>query len=195
MALSDIIERIEANKDAEVARITEAAEARASAVREEADQAAEESSASTIAEAEREAKRETSRIVVSARLGARDEALTSRHVLLDEALLEMERRLAELPDEAYAAFIARQVASLAQGGEQLQLGSADLARREAILGALRELRPDLTLDIDEKPGAFDRGARLVGHRVRADLTLGSLIEERREELESVLVRELFGKGV
>lgn len=194
MALADIISRIAADAEAEAARITEAAEARAAAIREQADRSAEEHLASTVSAAERDAAREASRIVVNSRLGTRDETLVARHELVDEALREMERKLAEMPDDAYADFVAQRIAALAQGGEALQLGTADLARKDAIVSAIRRIRPELSFTTSTDAAPFERGARLFGDRVRADLSLRALIEERRDDLESVLVDVLFEKG-
>ena len=194
MALADIITKIRADADDEAGRILAAAQTRAAEIVERAEQRAGEQRAATLAEADTDARREADRIVVSARLAARDEALARRRELVDTALQRAAETLAALSDIEYAAFLSRRIASVARGGETVRFGSADLARAETVLEALRMNTPGLTLAVADEPAPFERGALVEGSRVRADLSLTAIVEERRDELELAVAEVLFGEG-
>jgi vacuolar-type H+-ATPase subunit E/Vma4 len=194
VALADIINKIRADADEEAGRILEVAESRAGDIVAAAEQRAEEHRASTLAEAETSAQREADRIVVSARLEARDAALTARRELMDEALAKTAATLASVSDIEYAGFLARRIAAVARGGETLRFGSADLGRSEAVIESLRMNAPGLVLNVASEPAEFERGVVVEGSRVRADLSLEAIVEERRDELELVAAEVLFGEG-
>ncbi|HSK48513.1 MAG TPA: V-type ATP synthase subunit E [Coriobacteriia bacterium] len=193
MALADIISRIESDAEVEAARITEAAQKRAAEIVAEAQRRAEAHHDSSLAEADTAAHREADRIVVSARLKARDEALVQRRALVDVALTQTADALAAAPADEYARFLAERVARVARGGETLRFGSADSARADAVVDALRVVAPGLSLTVSSEPAPFARGALVEGSRVRADLSLNAIVEERRDELELVIASVLFAE--
>lgn len=194
MALADIIVRIESDADAEAAAIISAAETRAAetlaAAREKADALA----AQVRTAAEASAGREAATVVVNARLHARDEAVSAHRALVEEALAAAADGIAALPDERYAAFLAGRIAREARGGETLSFGRLDAGRAAATVAQLKALAPQLNLQVSDGCAPFDRGALLVGDRVRADLSLPALVGERRDELELVVAAVLFREG-
>ena len=62
------------------------------------------------------------------------------------------------------------------------------------VGALLMIAPGLALGLSDDPAPFERGALIEGARVRADLSLDTIIGERREELELAVASVLFGEG-
>lgn len=190
MALADIVKRIRDDATAEAKAIVHAAEVRAAAMI-----AAAEANAATYrdtasSDASSTADREASRVVVSAKLTARDESLARRRQVIDEALAATAERLASLPADEYARFLAARIAEAARGGETVRLGADDLARRDAIVEALAEVEPGIT--IADEPAPFSRGALVEGQRVRADLSLSAIVEENRADLELTIAGVLFG---
>jgi len=194
VALADIISKIESDAEAEAASIRTAAQDRADGILTAAEQLADQQRAHTVAEADADAHREAARIVVSAKLAARDDALAQRRQLVDAALERTAAALAAASDVEYAGFLSRRIAAVARGGETLHFGSADIGRAEAIVESLRMNAPELKLSISTEPAPFDRGVLVEGARVRADLSLTAVVEEHRDELELVAADVLFGEG-
>ena len=137
------------------------------------------------------AAREADTVVVNARLAARDAEVTARRELIGETLTAAADSLAALPDQHYARYLARNIATAARGGETLRFGSADVGRASAVVSVLADIAPGLAVTVADAPAPFERGALLEGDRVRADLSLTALIAERRDELEVVVARTLF----
>ena len=54
--------------------------------------------------------------------------------------------------------------------------------------------PGLALQVSTEPAPFERGVLVEGDRVRTDLSLTAIVEERRDELELVAAEVLFGEG-
>lgn len=194
MALADIITRIEADADRESREIVASAEERAANIAAEAEQLAEEHRNDALTAATSRAEKEASRIVVSAKLSARDEALAARRALIDEALASTVDALASMPDAEYADFVARRIAAVARGGETLRFGSDDLGRAAGVLKRVAELAPQVELTNASAPAPFARGVIVEGVRVRADLSLDAIVDEARDELELVIAQVLFGEG-
>lgn len=194
MALADIITKIESDAAEEAARIVGAAEERAAAIRDAAERQAAEYREATLAAAERDARREASRLVVTARLEARDVGLAERHKLVREALETAAERLAALPDDQYLAFVAARVARAVRGGDTLRLGSADAARLAGLADAVATLAPGVSVAASPEPAPFERGVLIEGSRVRADLSLAAIVEESSDELELVIASTLFTEG-
>lgn len=194
MALADIISRVRSDAESEAAAIIERAETQAAIIRAEAAEKAEAFHAETIAVAQRDGEREASRIVVNARLMGRDDGLADRRGLIEAALEQTTLALTTLPDAEYATFLAKRIAATARGGERMRLGSAESGRGAVLAEALRLVAPGLELSVDDEPAPFERGVLIEGDRVRADLSLASIVEERRDELELVVADRLFGEG-
>lgn len=191
MALTDIINRIEADTAAEVESIRAAAQARADAIMAEATDTAEKTVAQARAAAQSAAAREADTLLVNARLRVRDAGVTARRALIGRVISEVEQRIAALPDADYVAFLAARIVAAARGGEVLHVGTADSGRASAVLDAVHAIAPGLAMTLAAEPAPFERGALLVGDRVRADLSLASIVNERRDELELAIAAELF----
>lgn len=193
MALADIIQRIDTDANAEAAGVVAVAEERAQATLETARATADAATAQTLAAAEHAAKRDADTIVVNARLQARDALVAAKRDLIENALAKGAEAAAALDDDAYAQFLARHIARAAQGGETVLFGSEDMARGVSIMEHVKTLAPELKLVVAEDAAPFGRGALLKGARMRVDLSLPAIVEDRRDELELVVAAVLFGK--
>lgn len=194
MALADIIKKIETEAHEESAAILQAAQQRASEILERAGAEAARKHDAALAEATEQAQREAARTVVAARLAARDEGLTRKRALVSEVLEQVVTSLPSAPAGVYAGFLARQVAAVARGGEIAHLGSADAHLADALAEGVRMSAPGLDMTIAAEPAPFKHGVLLVGDRVRVDLSLASIVGERREELEHLVASILFERG-
>jgi len=186
VALSDIIARIEADAQAEADRIVAEATQRAEQIEAAARAGAERETAKTLAAARATARIDAETIVVKARLAARDAAVARRRELVDRALEATVDAIAGLPDEQYVAWLAARVVDAATGGETLRVGSADTAHEQALRREIERIAPSLQLADSAQPAPFARGALLEGRRVRADLSLETLVADRRDALELVV---------
>ena len=194
MALADIIEKIETEASAEAAALVVAAEERALQILERARSEAAQAHDADLAEATEQAQREAARTVVAARRAARDEGLSRKRALVSEVLEQVIASLTSAPAGVYAGFLARQVAAAAWGGETAHLGSADTRLADAFAEGVRMSAPGLDITIADTPAPFEHGVLLVGDRVRVDLSLASIVGERREELEHLVASILFERG-
>lgn len=194
MALADIISKIESDAAEEAATIVRAAEQRAGEIRVAAEAQAAEYRETTLAGVVHDARREASRVAVAAKLEARDAGLAAKRALVEEALEATADGLAKLPADRYAAFLASRIASAARGGEMLRFGSADEDVAGEVMAALERVAPGLAVAVASEPAPFERGVLLEGDRVRADLSLRAIVDERRDELELAVSEALFGKG-
>lgn len=193
MALADIIARIEADAAAEAAAVEDAAHERAEAVLASARAKAAAYVADAIDAAQRDADRDAETLVVNARLKGRDALVTARRELMAEALDAAVQRIAELPDDEYARFLAARIVAASRGGETVAFGAQDAARAQAVFAEVGRIAPDLGLSAAEAPAPFARGALLAGDRVRVDLSLLAIIAERADELELIAAAALFGE--
>jgi vacuolar-type H+-ATPase subunit E/Vma4 len=194
VALADIIARIGSDADAEATVLISGAEQRAVAILAEAKSRAESEREAVLSTAEKDAAREASRIVVAARLAARDGAVAERRALIASSLAEAAEAIAHQGSGEYAGFLARRIVAAARGGETLSFGTEDVARADAVMRMLNELSPGLQLTLSDQPAPFARGALVAGPRARVDLSLDAIVSEDADALEAVVAGVLFGEG-
>jgi vacuolar-type H+-ATPase subunit E/Vma4 len=193
VAIEDIVGRIEDDAQAEGDARVSAARRDAGLLVAQAGARAEANAAKDLELGRVNAERGAATVVAGARLAARDASLMARQEIDREALRRLEAALTALPDDRYAALLAREIASSPLPAGVLRLGSADADRlRTALPGALKAV--GLALTIDDAPADIERGVVLVGDRVRIEVSPASLIFARRADLESAADRALFGKG-
>jgi len=191
VALADILTRIDGDTSDDTGAILAAAGERADKIVSDATARADAHRAEVAAAATAAATREADTIVVNARLAARDAEVTARRSLLDEALAAAADAVAAQSDAQYARYLAARIAEVARGGETLSFGSADSDRASVVVEELARTAPGVEFVVADKAAPFERGALLEGSRVRADLSLAALVEERRDDLEVVVARVLF----
>jgi V/A-type H+-transporting ATPase subunit E len=193
VAIDDIVSRIAADAEAEARALTDAAEADADRVRADARARADARTASEAARGRADAARDAATLLANARLAARDSLLTARQALVAEALAGVEAALVALPDDRYAALLARGIAEGSDGCSVVRLGSADAARlRKALPGAMAAA--GVTLPVDEAPADIERGVVLAGDRVRVEVSAAAIRRARHDELKAEVDAALFGAG-
>ncbi len=190
MALADIVKRIDRDAQSEAAEILLAAENEAEATLEAASRKAERTFEERVEQARREAEEQASLVVASARLRGRDRLLAEKRVLIERVFTKARKELLALPDEEYAALIAREVAASARGGEKVALGTEDVDRlRPHLPSALEGLGCDVTV-VDD-PAPISHGAVLLGDRMLVEASIDSILAAERERYEALVAKGLF----
>lgn len=190
MAITDIIERIEADAAAEAGAIVEAAEAEAARLLAEAEAMLAAEREEALARVGREAAEEAGTLLANARLAARDALLVEKRALVERVLERARESLEALPDAQYLEFIAAGVREAAAGGETLAVAPADARRLGGLSARLAEL--GVRVRPASEPAPIEHGVLLVGDRVRVEVSPAAIIASRRDELLQTVARELFG---
>ena len=188
----DMIARILADAEAEGARIEEQARSKAAALLQEAEEQAGESKRRAGEEAAKQAEDVVRSAKSAAELVRRNSLLEKRRQLIADALNGTVRDLAALPDEAYMSLLLRLSETAARKGEGvLRLNARDLAR-QGTETLSRDLGEGRVIRLSEEPAAIDGGFLLEYGELEMNSSFSALVEEKRERLEDLLNRELFG---
>jgi vacuolar-type H+-ATPase subunit E/Vma4 len=194
MAIDDIVAKIASDAEAEATALLDAAREDADRVSSDAAHRAEADAARAQARAKSEAEREAATMLAAARLSARDSMLATRQAAIAAMLGRVEASLVALPDDRYAALLARELACASLPGGSLQLGTEDADRlRTALPPALAAA--GIPAEIGDAPADIARGVVLAGDRVRIEVSPASIVESRRADLEGEIDRALFGEEV
>ncbi len=191
MAITDILERLKSDADAEAAIALGDAGLYAERVRTKASAEAEAETERTLERARREVRRDADTLLANARLEARDADLSARSAMVAETLRAAEEALAALPDAEYAALVARGVIQAAAGGEIASVAAADSKRlRKPLAAALKSAHLDVALGDDDP--ALARGVMLVGDRTSVEVSAAAMVASRRGDLVRIVDELLFG---
>jgi len=190
MSLADIVRKIEHDAAAEAAEIVSAAEQDAERVRVESAREAEVARERVISQARLAAEEDAQMRVAAARLAGRDRLLVKKRVMIERVLLQAVEKLVALPDEEYAALIARETAKVARGSESVVLGEADSDRLKAHLPAALE-KAGCDLEVGGATSYIQRGVLLEGDRMRVEISIAALISGCQEQCETVIAQTLF----
>lgn len=191
MALSDILERIQRDAEAEAEDLLVAARADAQASVDEARAAAEAAAARTVERARADAEREAATLLAGVRLTMRDAELTARLALLDEVLAAAEQAVLDLPDDRYAELLARNVADSTLGGETVLVSEGDAKRLGPRLqAALKAAGADVV--VADETAQLAHGVLVKGDRTSVEVSPAAMIESRRAELIAAADAVLFG---
>lgn len=193
MALADIIQKIESDAQEQAAAIISDAQIKADNLVVQAQQSAQDHLAKVTAHAETNAKREAHIIAVNGRLESRDIALSTKRTVLDATYEAVKSALIGLSDDEYASVLARKIVVSARGGESVAFGFADTGQAQNILAKVRQLDESIDVQMSAQPAPFEHGALLKGESTSVDLSLETIIEESRRELDPVLAQILFSE--
>lgn len=194
MALKDILEKLAADAAAEAEAILAEAEAQAEALRTQARSQADAAVDALERRAARDTAEATETIAAQARLAARDASLVARRSLLAEARASLESRVMSLPADELAELLAPRIAAEARAGERVAIGGG-------LSGEAREALAEALVALGVERGAITESAsaapvvRVEGDRMGAEVSVASLLAERAERIEEILLDELFGEGM
>lgn len=192
MSLADIVRKIEHDAAAEAAEIIGVAEEDASKVRADAVREAAALGEHELSQARSGAEEDARMRVAAARLAGRDRLLAEKRVMIERVIAESAEKLVAMPDEEYAALIAREIAKVTRGSETVVLGEADAKRLEAHLPAAME-KAGCSVEIGGTTSEIERGVLLEGDRMRVEVSIAALVAARQERCETLVAQTLFGE--
>ncbi|RJP74460.1 MAG: hypothetical protein C4532_02645 [Candidatus Abyssobacteria bacterium SURF_17] len=197
MALEHIIRKIDEDARAEAESLLSLARAEADSIKEKARKQAEELRAELLREAEKKAKEHANRIQVLAGLEQRKETLKEKRNLVEEAFTRAEEKIRTLAPDEYCALLKPLIVSAVESGREEIIPSA--AHRHLFTpDFLKEINDELgpqrsQLRLSEESGDFAAGFILRESNKETNLTLESIIKDRRDQIEPSIAAILFGE--
>jgi V/A-type H+-transporting ATPase subunit E len=197
VALDDIVDRILADARAQAELVLADAARQAGEILAAGKAEAGARTEAALAQAAGELEAEKNNRLAGVRLAARASVLALRRQLVDEVFSQVEQDLTRRPPEEYAAFLAALVpAEAARDAAAVVLGRDDLARLGPgfpglVASALSRRHPAWGTVISRDPGDFAAGLHVSTPRSVHDLSLETLLAERREQWEIAVARILF----
>jgi V/A-type H+/Na+-transporting ATPase subunit E len=197
MSFDDILRKIREDAEEEVARILAEAEEQARKTLAAAEAEAEAESRSILLAAEVEAEEEKRRILALERLEARRNLLAAKREMIDEVYAGVMERLRGLEDAAYLALVSRLILEAVETGEEKVLitpGDRGRITPEFIAGLNSELERSGkagSLRVEEAGRDLGGGVLLRGEWTEVNCSFTELLESVKEEMEPIIVRELF----
>lgn len=195
--IEKITDRIAAEAEAEAAAVLSEAEKSADAVRAEFEAKARETFDALLRQGTEEIEQKVQRADRASRLEAKKDVLSLKQELVGDAYRRAKEKILALPEEEYAAFLARQAGNAAlTGREEVILSKGDRERLGAkvvaaanALAAERGLPGELTLS--ESGRDIAGGVVLRQGDIEVNCTLDSLLELSRGSLDAEVARALF----
>ena len=197
MAIENIINQIGEDARAESDSLLSVARAEADAVRERAAKEAERLRSEALKKAKERAEEHARRIETLAGLELRKEVLQEKKNLIGEAFAKAEERITSLPPEEYLAFLRPIIlGAVDSGNEEVILSKRHRSMFTAdFLNTLNhELGPQKgRLRLIDESGEFSGGFILRDGKMETNMTLRSLMDSRRDDLEPKVAGILFGE--
>jgi len=200
MALSNIIERINAQAAEEAASIRAEAAQKA----EHARNAARVKAAGLLSEAHEKgaasAESHRRRLVTLASLDLRKQVGEARQQAMERAFVSALERIQRMDDARYLALLRDLIVSAAETGEE-QVVLSPAGRRRVTTGFLVEVNDALraagktgNLRLSDETRPFTGGVVLVGKNVEMNCTFDSTLKLIRDDIEREIASILFGDG-
>lgn len=193
--IEKIIERINAAAAEERAAIAQKAAAECEVIRADYAQKVQRAYDSAMQSGEREIGLEADRIIRTARLDARKDLLFAKQELLDAAFDAAKKKLSELPEDKYVAWLAALASQVSEGCGEIVLSPRDskLGTRiielanEALLakGKKGELR------VSNETRDIDAGFVLVDGKMEVNCTLSAILDVKRQYIAAKAAEKLF----
>lgn len=129
----------------------------------------------------------------AAALIRRNTLLEQRRKAIAQVLEQMLQQLLEMPDEPYFDMLAGMIGRAAQAGEgTLYLNGRDLARLpDGFAARVAAPAAGKSIVTAKQPVDIDGGFVLRYANTDMDCSFASLLEEKREQLEDLIQKELF----
>lgn len=191
--VEQMVERILQQAGAERDRILEQTAAQTQQILEQAQQQAQEIRRQQQAQIEKQAAETVAFAHSAATLIRRNALLAQRRQIVAQTLQQMLVQLHEMPAQQYFELLEGMIVRAAQTGEAtLYLNGADLARLPQDFAArIVQPAPDKRIVLSDQPVDIDGGFVLRYTQTDMDCSFSSLLEEKREQLEDLIQKELF----
>jgi vacuolar-type H+-ATPase subunit E/Vma4 len=197
VALDDIVERVLADARAQAEQVLADAARQAGEILAAGESEARARTEAALAQAAGVLEAEKNNRLAGVRLAARAAVLDLRRQLVDEIFTQVEQDLTRRPPEEYAAFLAALVpVEAARNPATVVLGREDLARvgpgfSGLVAAALSRRYPEWGATVSRDPGEFPAGLHVRTVRSVYNLSLKTLLAERRERWEVSVAGALF----
>ena len=193
--ITKITERINAAAAEECAVIAKEAEESCAAIRADFAQKAEAAYESGIQSGEIEVSLDAERIVRNAKLNARKEVLAVKQELLDAAFEAAKKKVAELPEDKYVAWLVAMAAEASEGCGEIILSQKDSKLGNQIVAKANEAlaakgkKGGLTVSTENRD--MDAGFVLRDGNLELNCTLGTVLAANREKIATKVASDLF----
>jgi len=150
-----------------------------------------------MADADEAARRQ----VLIAELEARKNALDSKRKVIEEAFVEAEKELVQLPQDKWEKLITKTVLAASEtGDEKLRVPVADVEKYKSTMlatlnAALVAAGKKGELVLADEPGKFTGGVMLIGKNSDFDGSFTTILREVRIKSEREVAKMLFGSEV
>lgn len=198
MALSNIIERIDAQAEEEAQSIVAQARERAEQTRLKAQAEADAFLEEATKKQRADAKEHQRRLVTLASLDLRKRLGDARQSALEDAFRLALEHIQNMQDDEYAALLKTLIISASETGrEQILLSAADKERiGEGFLtevnDALKRMGKKGDMRLSEQTRELHGGAILIGNNVELNCAYDSTLKLIRDDIESEVASLLFG---
>lgn len=191
--LESIINQIAGDAQQEASEILAGAKERAEKAAKEAQEEAKRQADAILQKGEQDAKEIRERAESAAELSKRNQMLSFKQGLIQEAIEGARVALESAPDKEYFDTLLQLYKRFAQKGQgELQLNKKDLARLpDDFLGRMKKAVPEADMHISQAPADIESGFLLVYGGMDINCTFRAVFEDAADELRDAAGRLLF----
>lgn len=129
------------------------------------------------------------RKIIVANLDVKKNILKTKQDVISETFSLAVKKLQSLNKAEYLDFVAKLIKDNADDGDKVILSNDGVLSREDILSL--DTVKDKNLTVEKERGNFSGGVMLVSNKCDKNLSFKSVIEDKKEELYSFVVENLF----
>ena len=188
MGIDNILERISVGSEKEAEKITAEARAKATEIYAERTAEAKIAAAALIEAAEKDAIDRINHIKSTAALESRKLVLAAKRDVINEVLDDITPTFRKLPKDEYAAFLADVAVKSSEKGT-LFFANVDYDVADKVRDLLRDKPQYKVAKTTVKD--ISSGFIIKYENVRIDCSVGSIIENMKTELETIIASKLF----
>lgn len=191
--LESIIKQIEGDAQQEVSEILAEAKGKAEKAREEAKEEAKRQADAILQKGEQDANDIRERAQSAAELTKRNQMLSFKQGLIEEAIEGARASLEGAPDKEYFETLLQLYKRFAQKGQgELQLNKKDLGRLpDDFLARMKQAVPEADMHISPTPADIESGFLLVYGGMDINCTFRAVFEDAYDQLRDAAGRLLF----
>ena len=197
MSIENILERIKEKADFAAEELVRKAEEEAERIRDACEAEGEDLRVKLEQRAHKKAGEEERRLIVNEQLELRKQLLEKKREILDEMYEQAKKEMEKLGDEDYLDLMKGMILGSAISGNEEIVVAREQRKlySDAFLGVLnKENKLGKGFTLAKDPGDFSWGVVLREGRRIVDLTLGVLMEQLRERIESEIAPMLFSNS-
>lgn len=193
--IEKIIARINASAAEECAQIAQKAAEECEVIRADYAQKVQSAYESAVHSGELKINLDAERIIRNAKLDARKDMLFAKQEILDIAFEAAKKKLSELPEEEYVAWMAAMASEATSGSGELILSPRDSALAQKLVNKANEAlaakgkKAELTASSETRD--MDAGFILRDGKLEVNCSLQSILEAKRQNIATKVAEMLF----